>query len=203
MNESDSGPERMLTQVRAGDGQALGQLLEMYRGYLNLLVRVQLDQRIRGKLDPSDLVQETFLEAHRDFRQFRGTTEAELMGWLRTILSRNMANQIRHFGTRQRDVRLERRLGDELDRSSAAMDRALVAAGSTPSQSAMRREKAILLANALERLPPDYRDVLVLRHLEGLSLREVAARMDRTVNSVKNLWARAVPMFRRLLGESE
>ena len=194
----------MLTRARTENGEALGQLLEMYRGYLILLARVQMDQRIRGKFDPSDLVQETFLEAYRDFPQFRGTTEAELTGWLRTILGRNMANQIRrYYGTRQRDVRLERRLGDELDRSSGAMDRALVAAGNTPSQSAVRREKAVLLANALERLPADYRDVLVLRHLEGLSLREVAERMDRTVDSVKNLWARAVPIFRRLLGESE
>jgi RNA polymerase sigma-70 factor (ECF subfamily) len=194
-------PEHLLCLARAGSGPALGQLLELYRPYLTLLARLQIDRRLQGKVDPADLVQETFLEAHRDFSQFQGMTEAELTGWLRTALVTNLANLVRHYvGTRQRDVRLERELAAELDRSSRDLDQALAAAQSTPSQQAARREQAVLLAEALGRLPEDYREVIILRHLEELSFPEVARRLGRSVDSVKNVWARALARLRRSLG---
>ena len=83
------------------------------------------------------------------------------------------------------------------------LDQGLVAAHSTPSRRAARREQAVLLADALNQLPPDYREVLVLRHLEGLTFPEVAARMGRTVDSVEKLWVRALPRLRRVLGGAE
>jgi RNA polymerase sigma-70 factor (ECF subfamily) len=160
-------PEQLLGAARAGDTTSLGQLLEMYRSYLATLARLQIGRRLQGKVDASDLVQETFLEAHRDFAQFRGAREAELVGWLRQILASNLANQVqRYCGTQSRDVRLERQLAIELDQSSQILDRGLVAPSSSPSNQAARREQAVLLANALSRLPADYREVLVLRHLE-------------------------------------
>jgi hypothetical protein len=82
-------PEQLLRQAAAGDGAALGALLGLYRDYLRLLARLGIDRRLRGKVDPSDLVQETCLEAHRDFGQFQGRTEAELLAWLRRILATN------------------------------------------------------------------------------------------------------------------
>src|SRR5438128_208138 len=88
---------RLLHAARAGDGPALGRLLELYRNYLTLLARLQIDQRLQGKFDPSDLVQETFLEAHRDFVQFKGGSEPELVAWLRQILVTNLANLMRHY----------------------------------------------------------------------------------------------------------
>ena len=112
-----------------------------------------------------------------------------------------MANLVRHyFGTQRRDLRLERELVTDLDQSSRALDQAVPAAGSTPSQQAARREQAVLLANALGRLPPDYREVIVLRNLQGLSFPEVAGRMGRTVDSVEKLWARGLAQLRRALG---
>src|SRR2546430_10616716 len=110
MNTSDSqDPEQFLCLARAGSGPALGQLLELYRHYLALLARLQIGRRLQGKVDASDLVQETFLEAHRDFAQFQGLTEKELVSWLRQVLASNLANQVRrYFGTQRRDVRLER-----------------------------------------------------------------------------------------------
>src|SRR5207253_544528 len=118
-------------------------------------------------------------EAHRDFAQFRGATEGELVAWLRQILATTLANQVRRFrGTRKRDVRLEQELAGDLDRSSRALARGLAAKESSPSQHAARREQAVLLADALDRLPADYREVIILRHLEGLKFPEVARRMS-------------------------
>jgi RNA polymerase sigma-70 factor (ECF subfamily) len=192
--------ENLLFLARAGQAAALGRLLEAYRGYLTLLARMQINRRLQGKLDPADLVQETFLEAHRDFVQFRGTTEAELVGWLRQILVSNLANLLRrYFGTQRRDVRLERDLANELDKSSRLLDQGLMAPSGSPSKQAARREQAVLLADALEQLPEDYREVLLLRHLEELSFPDVARRMGRSVNAVEKLWARALASLRRVL----
>jgi RNA polymerase sigma-70 factor (ECF subfamily) len=193
-------PDRLLERAQAGDGSALGRLLELYRNYLALTARVQVGRRLRGKVDAADIVQETFLEAHRDFAQFRGRTEPELVAWLRRILATNLANLIRHYyGTRARDMHLERELNRELDESWAALDAGLIAATSSPSQQAARREQAVLLADALQALPEDYRETIVLRHLEGLTFPEVARRMERSEDSVKKLWARALARLRRAL----
>jgi RNA polymerase sigma-70 factor (ECF subfamily) len=196
-------PAMLLRQAQAGDGPALGQLLALYENYLLLLARLQIGRRLQSKVDAADLVQETFLEAHRHFAQFRGTTEEELVSWLRQILAANLANLVRRYcGTRRRDIRLERELAAELDQSSRLLDHALVAPGSTPSQQAVRREQAVLLADALRRLPDDYREVLILRHLEELSFPELARRLGRSVGSVEKLWVRGLAELRRSLGGS-
>jgi RNA polymerase sigma-70 factor (ECF subfamily) len=196
-------PEQLLCLVRAGQVEAVGPLLELYRNYLSLLARLEIGRRLQRKVDDSDLVQETYLQAHRHFAQFRGTTEAELVSWLRQILADVVAKLVRHYyGTQRRDVRLERDLVAELEQSSRVLGEGLVARQSSPSQQAARREQAVLLADALQQLPESYREVIILVHLEGLGFPLVARRMGRTVDSVKNLWARAVPRLRRLLGGS-
>jgi RNA polymerase sigma-70 factor (ECF subfamily) len=194
-------PEDLLRKARKGEAPSLGQLLEHYRAYLSLLARVQIGRRLQGKVDASDLVQEAFLGAHRDFPQFRGTTEPELRAWLRQILASLLANLVRHYqGTKRRDIRLERQLGVELDQSSQALARGLVAEQSTPSQQAVRKEQAVVLAEALTRLPEDWRELLILRHLEGLTFHEVAERMGKSVDSLKKLWPRALASLRGSLG---
>jgi RNA polymerase sigma-70 factor (ECF subfamily) len=201
--DAEQDPEQLLQRARRGNRAALGQLLQLYDHYLALLARLQIGKRLQGKLDPSDLVQETFLEAHRDFAQFCGSSEAEFVSWLRQILATNLANLVRHYyGTRRRNVRLERELAVDLDQSSQVLDRGLAAAQSTPSQQAARREQAVLLADALGRLPPDYREVIILRHLEGLTFPEVARRLGRTQDSVEKLWARGLARLRRSLGDA-
>jgi RNA polymerase sigma-70 factor (ECF subfamily) len=196
-----SDPEQLLLQAQAGDVPALGQLLEKYQSYLTLLARLQIGRRLQGKVDPADLVQEAFLNAHRDFAKFRGGTEAEWISWLREILACNLAHLIRRYlGTQRRDVRLERELKQDLNHSSQVLGQSLMTPQSSPSQSASRREQAVLLADALAKLPQDYREVIILSHLESLSFSEVALRMGRSVDSVKNLWARALARLRRSLG---
>ena len=191
-------PKALLNEARGGSETALGRLLESYESYLTLLSRVQIGRRLQGKVDPADVVQETFLEAHRQIGQFRGTTEAELVAWLRKILAGQLALTLRRYlGTKGRDVNLERDLGVELDQSSQVLDRGLVASYSTPSQHVSRREQAVLLADALDRLPKDYREVIILRHLENLPFAEVAQRMNRSDDSVQKLWVRALASLRR------
>jgi RNA polymerase sigma-70 factor (ECF subfamily) len=194
-------PQQLLARARAAGGPAVGQLLELYRNYLALLAQAQVRRHLQGRVDPSDVVQETFLAAHRDFGTFRGATEAELVSWLRHILAARLADLVRrHVGARRRDARLERRLADELNRSSSALGAGLADRQPSPSQQAARREQAVRLADALKALPPDYAEVIVLRHLEELPFPEVARRMGRSSGSVEKLWVRALVRLRRALG---
>ncbi len=202
MNHSsnpDLFPEFLLGQARAGDRTARGRLLELYRNYLRLLARTLIGATLRVRLDPSDLVQETFLEAHRDFPQFAGGGERELVAWLRRILVRNLADQVKRQQSRGRDFRREESLEAMLERSSLDVQQALAAGLSTPSAQAARREQAVLLADALAALPPDYREIIVLRHLERLKFDEIAARMQRSSGAVRMLWARALEKIHQLL----
>jgi RNA polymerase sigma-70 factor (ECF subfamily) len=172
-------------------------LLERYRRYLTLLARVQIGERLQGKVDESDLVQETFLEAHRSFGRFRGRNEAAFAAWLRQILAARLADLLRRYlGTRGRDVRLEREIAEGIDGSSFRLDAGFVAPGPSPSQHVARREQAVMLADAISELPPEYREVIVLRHLEALTFPQVAERMGRTVDSVEKLWMRALIRLR-------
>ncbi len=202
MNSGDGPtPEQLLRLAREGEENALGRLMEMYRSYLTLCSRLQIDRRLQGKVDASDLVQETFLQAHRAFGEFRGSTEAELLQWLRRILVSRVVKLVRRFyGTQRRDVRLERELVEDLDRSSQMVG-SLVLSQSSPSEKAARREQAVLLADALAELPADSREVIILRHLEELSFSQVAQRMGRSEDSVKKIWARALAALRRSFGE--
>ena len=196
-------PEPLLAAARA-DPAALGRLLEQYRNYLRLLARVELGRRLQGKVDASDVVQDAFLDAHRYFPNFRGTVEAQFVGWLREILAGTLANLVRRYvGTQARDVRLEREIAAGLDRSSVLLDRGLVAGGSSPSEQAARHEQAVALADALGGLPPDYREAIVLRHLEGLTFPEVAARMGKSLDSVQKLWLRALAKLKQRLAGAD
>jgi RNA polymerase sigma-70 factor, ECF subfamily len=200
--DADLDPELLLVLAKAGDGVALGRLLERYRNYMALLVRIQVGRRLSRKIDPEDLLQEIGLEIHRKLPMFRGSSEREFLTWVRRMIGSILANQFRHFlGTKCRDIRLEQALVDDLDHSSRALNASLVAPQSTPSQQAVRREQAVILADALQGLPEDYREVIILRQLEGLSFPDVARRMGRTQDSVKNVWLRALARLRRSLEE--
>ena len=196
-----TNPTDLLEQARAGNEPALGQLLENFTRYLTLLARVQIGRRLQGKVDADDLVQDTFMDAHRQIAAFRGTTEAEFIAWLRRILAGQLAQTIRRYlGTKGRDAMLERELAVQLDQSGEILDRGLVASQSTPSQHASRREQGVILAEALDKLPRDYREVIILRHLEDLPLVEAARRMGRTEDSVQKLWVRALVSLRKQMG---
>jgi RNA polymerase sigma-70 factor, ECF subfamily len=196
-------PEHLLAAARRGAAQPLGQLLELYRNYLNLLAAAEIDKKVRARCSPSDVVQETFLEAHRDFAGFEGRTEAEFLAWLRRILVNNLLRVYeRHVRAKRRCVYREvsmAELGAALEKSTARLGAVFADERRSPSSEAGRHESAVALADHLAALPPDHREVLVLRHLKGLPFREVADRMGRSEGAVRMLWLRAIAGLRERL----
>jgi RNA polymerase sigma-70 factor, ECF subfamily len=199
--EMHTDPELLLMLAKAGSSPALVRLLDRCRDPLVEQVQGQLGRRLRVKLDIEDLLQDVSLEAYRDIGRFRGSTEREFLSWLRKILATILMNQLRHyFGTARRNLRREKRL-TLLDDSTGGPAFDPVAPDTSPSERAQKRERATRLAEAIDRLPGPYREVIVLRHVEGLSFADVARKLDRTEDSVKNMWFRALRHLRGMLGD--
>jgi RNA polymerase sigma-70 factor (ECF subfamily) len=177
--------------------------LTRFRDYLRLLARAQLGPRLQAKLDPSDVVQQTLLEAHRDLAQFRGTTSGELAAWLRRILARNLANAARDLGRDKRDVSREQSLQALIEASSARLEAWLAADGPSPSESAGRHEQAARLAAALATLPEPQRLAVELRHLHGWTLNDIAEHLEKSPAAVAGLLHRGLERLRTLLDEQE
>jgi RNA polymerase sigma-70 factor (ECF subfamily) len=191
-----------LAAARAGDPDAADNLFACVRPWLQILARTQLGRHLQAKSDPSDVVQIALLEAVRALGQFRGGTEEEFLAWLRQVLANAIRHEARRYtGTAARDVAREESLDRELAESSARLDAGLVAAGADPSARVERAETRLELAALLARLPEEYRDVIVLRNLEGLSHEQVAERMGRSVGAVRMLWVRALARLRALTQE--
>ena len=176
--------------------------LEAYRAYLRLLAGVQLDPRLRGKLDPSDIVQETLARAYEKGEQFRGTTDAERAAWLRQILANQLAAAVRrHLEAGKRDAGRERSLYAALEDSSARLEALLTADHTSPSERAVHHEELQRLAEALAGLPEDQRQAVELHHLHGLSVEEVARELGRSESAVGGLLRRGLKRLRELLRE--
>jgi RNA polymerase sigma-70 factor (ECF subfamily) len=200
MEANRLSPDQSLALLGMGNALSLGQCLEGNRTLLFARARQQLGRQLRGKVDAEDLVQETFLEAHRQWRSFRGTTEAELYNWLDRILAGRIADTMRRYlGCQARDVRLEVNLALEMSQSSEDPDPGLVARQDPPNKQAAQREELVLLVRTLNLLPEDYRAVLLLRHQEDLTFPEIAQRIQRSLDSVKKLHERAIDRLRRSL----
>jgi RNA polymerase sigma-70 factor (ECF subfamily) len=200
-SSSRSRANALISRARRGSKSSLGSLLEQYRNYLAVLAATQIEKRLQPRVSPSDVVQETMLRAHKNFAQFRGTTEPELLAWLRQILVNNLARFVeQHMLAARRDVRREvsiEKLGVALEQSTIQLA-ALVPekGGKSPSMAVVQREEAVVLADRLAQLSPDYREVLVLRNLQGLPFEEVAARIGRSVGATRMLWLRAIEKLR-------
>jgi RNA polymerase sigma-70 factor, ECF subfamily len=194
--------EQLLVAARAGDNAALGDLLSNYRKYLIFLARTQLHHHLQAKADPSDLAQEVCLAAHEHIEDFKGQTAAEFAAWLRGILSNILAMQLRKYlGTQKRDVRLEKAIDQGLASASGFLHLQSGIAGdaTSPSQQFARNEAFLELAAALESLPEDYRQVIVLRHVDGLPFAEIARMMNRSVDSVEKLWVRGLAKLKQIV----
>jgi RNA polymerase sigma-70 factor (ECF subfamily) len=187
---------QLLAEVRQGNGEGLGALLELYRDYLQGRAGMLIGLNLRGVVAPSDLVQQTFLEACRDFGRFEGTTEAQWRAWLRRILAHNLATVVeKHVRARKRDVRRQVPLANP--------DVVLVSPLSSPSSQAQGQEASAALAGRLAQLPAAYQQVLRLRNFEGRSFDEVGRCMGRTSGAVRVLWVRALDRLRLLLKEGD
>jgi RNA polymerase sigma-70 factor (ECF subfamily) len=180
-----------------------GSALERYRPYLLLLARRHLDPRLRAKLDASEIVQRTLLEAIQADGQFRGTSEAEEAAWLRRILAHNLANAIRDFLRDKRDVRRERSIEDAVEESSRRLEAWIAAEQSSPSERAERHEQGVRLAAALAALPERQREAVTMHFLEGWPLKEVAVQLGCGLDAVAGLVKRGLAHLRERLREPE
>lgn len=190
----------LLELARSGDRVALGELLQWYNNYLTILASSQLDKRLQRRMSPADLVQDTLLAAQRDFPDFRGQSKRELLGWLRQILINSLHRAVEvHLKAGKRDLRREVSLDDfngSMDRSALNLGAMLAGNGTSPSGPVHARERSVALANELAKLPQHYRNVIVLRNLQGLTFEEIAQRMDKSIGAVRMLWLRAIDRFK-------
>lgn len=196
MGDTASNASELIRLARRREPEAMDRLLDAYRNYLCMMARLWIEVSLHGKVDPSDLVQETLLKAHQRFEQFRGTTEPELAGWLRRILARNVVDVSRRYQAASRQVARERSLDQMLSDSADAVHRSAVAMGSSPSHTAEQHEQGVVLADALAQLNPEHSEVVILRSLQQLEWDEIARRMDRSVEAVRMLWTRALKELR-------
>lgn len=180
------------------DGNELANI-ERYRDYLRFLARVQLGVELRSKVDPSDVVQQSLLQAHQARDGFRGGSEAELVAWLRQILSRTIAHATRDVHAAKRNVDRQQSIHAAVDASSARLEQLLAADLSSPSQRAMRRERAVLVAEAVESLSAEQNEAIVLRYWQGMTLNEVADAMEKSPAAVAGLLHRGLKVLRARL----
>jgi RNA polymerase sigma-70 factor (ECF subfamily) len=180
-----------LDGARQGDALALGKLLQSFQPYVRVILRAFHDDRLQSRLDDSDLVQDVFLEAHRGFAGFRGTTVGEFAMWMRRIALRSAGRASRSFaGAAKRDPAREQPAED--------LDQLPAGAGDSPSDQAIRHEQAARMADALARLPEDMQQVLLDRHVADLPHAAIAQRLGRTEAAVRMLYVRALRRLREL-----
>jgi RNA polymerase sigma-70 factor (ECF subfamily) len=171
---------------------------EAYRAYLRVLARTLLHSPgpLRGKVDASDIVQDTLLQAHLAFEQFRGGTRQELAAWLRRILANKLADAARHYGRAKRDAALEQSYVEQLDESTARLLKLVPSDDTSPSQRVLRLERLRLLSDALNELPEDQQTAVVLHHLGGYTVVETSLEMGRSTASVAGLLRRGLKGLR-------
>ncbi len=173
--------------------------LERFRDYLLTLARVQIDPRLRQKTDPSDVVQQTLLEAHQQQKAFRGQTDAQKAAWLRQILAHNLADAIRRFGRAKRDIAQERSLQAALDQSSARLEGWIAAEQSSPSNQAVKNEQIVKVSKVLQTLPESQRTAIELHYWQGWTSAEIAEHLGRSTIAVAGLLQRGLKTLREQL----
>jgi RNA polymerase sigma-70 factor (ECF subfamily) len=189
---------RWLSEARDGSPDALGKAFEMCRRYLLCVAQHELNRDLQAKGGASDLVQETFLEAHRDFDRFKGTSEVELRAWLRQLLHHRASKLRTRYRTTQK-----RCLARETTLTAASLPAGWKEAVPSPSALLMAHEQAQRLRQALERLPDDYRRVITLRYVEQYTFEEIGQRMQRTANAARLLWLRAIERVKHELRDAD
>ena len=190
----------LLERARRGDTGARNELFEKCRAYVSLIARAQVGAWLQAKVDHSDLVQQTLLDAHRGLENFRGTTDGEWLAWLRQIVNHNAVDFVRRYGAAGK-----RRAGREISLNAGGADDSRARPrdpsdpGQSPSQIVLRREEEIEISAAVGRLPADYQEVIILRNLERLPFDEIARRLGRSRPAVQMLWTRAIRKLQEII----
>ena len=193
-----SGISNLISAARAGGNGAKAELLARYRPYLRLLADLHVKPLLKARFDESDIVQETCMQAAEAFHQFRGDNEQQLTAWLRQIMANKGAEMARRDLADKRDAKLEVRLQDRFDRSSVSLARIIADQNSSPSRDAMRRERSVLLAEAIAKVGGEKREVLIQHGLQGVPVADVARAMGRSEASTWKLWARGLQELRQI-----
>ncbi len=193
----------LLAKAAEGDQKSLEFLLAGYSGYLNVLSRGQLAKEIRHRVSPSDVIQETLLEAHRDFHRFQGTDIEAFTAWLRKVLVNNIASAVEtHLVAAKRSIRREHSLNQlsaSVELSHSRFSAMEISPHRSPASELDHEQSLFDLAAAIELLPDDYRTVITMRHLDGDSFTEIASLMKRSTGAVRMLWLRAIEQLRKTL----
>lgn len=196
----DALPE-LLTRARTGDVAAREALFEIYRNYVSSVARSQMEPWMQAKVDASDIVQQSLLDAHRALNDFRGQTEGEWMAWLKQIVNRNTADFVRQYaGAEKRQIKREVSFNPPSGEDSAPGPQ-FADPGDSPSHIASTHERTHRLTQVMATLPADYQEVLRLRNLQQLPFDEVARIMGRSRPAVQMLWTRAVKRLAELMPE--
>jgi RNA polymerase sigma-70 factor (ECF subfamily) len=185
--------EHKMVQPLSDDRQDL----EKFRAYLHLLATLQIDRRLQAKVEASDIVQQTLVQAIGGWDQCRGQTDAETVAWLRKILAHQLANAFRDLRRQKRDVRRERSIQADLEQSASRLGSWLAADQTSPSQGAIASEQAVELANALGKLPEAQCRAVTLHHFEGWTLEQVGEHLGRSPVAVAGLIKRALRTLRQ------
>jgi RNA polymerase sigma-70 factor (ECF subfamily) len=196
----------LIAQARAGEAEALGELCNLYRNYMRMVVRTGLGPRLRERVELSDVVQEALVEVVRQFPQFTGQNEAALVGWLRRLVGQKLADLGRYHSRAKRsaggpDVPLDavwELPGGEASQGGKLLDM-LALSQTSPSEAASRRELIVLLADALATLPEEEAEVLWLHHGEGLSFEAIGERSGLSRKSIRGVWARGLKSLKKTL----
>ena len=195
----------LIQLAQQGSAESLGELLRRYRSYLKVLASTRIPSFVQGRAGSSDLVQEVCLQAHQSILQFRGSSEGEFLAWLRSILASHL-NRIleQHLDADKRDLRREvslHALAESLDRSSFSLETLLIDRSPPPGSRLEQEDVLAVLSDELSMLSGDHQQVLMLRHIEGLTFPKVAEQMGRSQGAVRMLWFRAIDQLRIRLRE--
>jgi RNA polymerase sigma-70 factor (ECF subfamily) len=197
----------LIAKARAGEIEALGELCNLYRNYMRMVVRTGLGPKLRERVELSDVVQEALVEVIRQFPQFTGQNEAALVGWLRRLVGQKLADLGRYHSRAKRsgggpDVPLDAAWdlpgGGDGSQGGKLLDM-LALSQTSPSEAASKREQTVILADALAALPEAESDVLWLYHAEGLSFEGIGDRMGVSRKSIRGIWARGLKSLKRTL----
>ena len=185
--------QTLIQEALLGNRDAIGQLLDRHRPYLKMLTLRVLDGQLNARVDDSDLVQQTWLAAFRDFDNFEGNDEAQFVAWLRKIHEHNITDTMRiHIGAEKRSI-IKEQSGGEGESGYPHLTTL------SPSQRVMQAEEAVKLAEAMSTIPEDQQEAVRLRHLEGRSLAELATHFDRSETAVASLLKRGLANLRQRL----
>lgn len=200
--ESDSSIEEMAHSFQSGSEADLCALVETYRDYLLSVARSRLPKDLAVKVAPSDVVQETMLQAAQNIQQFRGTTDEELRQWLQTIIMRNVIDAHRHYRrVSKRD--LSREIPLDQSNSNHSPTQALIGREESPSARLRRSESAKALQAAISRLSMEYQLVIRQHSFEKKGFEEIGKSLNRSADAARKLWARAVQKLAKELSAND